>query len=239
MIQACLNGGRGLDAAPAVPVTPGALAADASAAVAAGAACLHIHPRAEDGSETLAPGAVGAALEAVRETVPGVPVGVGTGAWIAPGGRARHTHIRGWQVRPDHASVNLSEADAPEVVALLAGLGVAVEAGIWSVADAGRFAAEIDPGHCLRVLVEVPDLPEAEARAEADAVLGALGAAGNALPVLLHGAGRSAWPCIARAAELGLDTRVGYEDTLELPDGTPAATNAELVAAAAGMFERA
>lgn len=37
------------------------------------------------------------------------------------------------------------------------------------------------------------------------------------------------------AVELGLATRIGLDDTLILPDGTPAAGNAELVAAASAL----
>ncbi len=232
MLQACLNGGRRPDEAPAVPVTPEALAAEARAAGGAGAACLHLHPRDGEGRETLAPEPVAAALRAVRAAVPGVAVGVGTGEWIAPGGRARQAHIAAWTERPDYASVNLREPDAPEVVALLRSLGVPVEAGLWSVADARRFLSEIDPADCLRILVEMPDTDPEAALAEARAILAILSEAGSRLPVLLHGLGASAWPCIEEAARRGLDTRVGLEDTVVLPDGAPAPGNAALVRAA-------
>ncbi|MEM8742992.1 MAG: 3-keto-5-aminohexanoate cleavage protein, partial [Pseudomonadota bacterium] len=112
MLQACLNGAHDPAAVPGVPVTPAALAAAASAAVTAGAAELHIHPRGPDGAESLAPGDVAAALDAVRAALPGLPVGIGTGAWIAPAGRARHASMAAWTTRPDYASVNLGEADA-------------------------------------------------------------------------------------------------------------------------------
>ena len=232
MLQACLNGGRRPDEAPGIPLTPGALARDAAAAVAAGADCLHIHPRGADGAETLAPGPVAAALAAMRAACPGVPAGVGTGAWIAPGGTARHGDIRGWTVLPDYASVNLNEPDAPEVIALLAAMGVPVEAGLWTRADAERYLAEIDPAHCCRVLIEMPDDAPRPATGEADIILGQLARAGDDRPVLLHGLDRSAWACLAYAANLAIDTRVGFEDMLTLPDATPAPSNAALVRAA-------
>ncbi|GMG81145.1 3-keto-5-aminohexanoate cleavage protein [Paralimibaculum aggregatum] len=237
MLQACLNGGRDPAEAATVPLTPEALARDALAARAAGAACLHIHPRDAGGAETLAAGPVGAALSAVRAAVPGMPVGVGTGDWIAPGGRARQAGMAAWAVQPDYASVNLNEPDAPEVIALLAAQGVATEAGIWDEADAARFLAEIDPAHCVRILVEMPDAAPAEALALADRVLARLAAGGNRLPVLLHGIGASTWAMIARAGELGLDTRIGFEDVTHLPDGSPAPDNAALVTAARRMLE--
>jgi uncharacterized protein (DUF849 family) len=50
--------------------------------------------------------------------------------------------------------------------------------------------------------------------------------------VLLHGEGTSCWPALRHAARRGLATRIGLEDVLELPDGTPAPDNAALVRAA-------
>ena len=47
---------------------------------------------------------------------------------------------------------------------------------------------------------------------------------------LLHGEERSAWPVLRTAREQHLDTRIGLEDTLVLPDGTSAAGNSQLVA---------
>jgi uncharacterized protein (DUF849 family) len=91
---------------------------------------------------------------------------------------------------------------------------------------------------CLRVLIGLPDgLDEAETRAEATRLLKQVrtsvdGHPGAQPPVLLHGEGSSCWPALETAARLRLDTRIGLEDTLELPDGSPAADNASLVAAA-------
>jgi uncharacterized protein (DUF849 family) len=86
---------------------------------------------------------------------------------------------------------------------------------------------------CLRVLVELPDgLDGPGTEARADQLLAALG---TSPPVLLHGMGSSTWPAVARAAALGLDTRIGLEDVLVLPDGAPAPDNAALVRAAVGV----
>ena len=49
---------------------------------------------------------------------------------------------------------------------------------------------------------------------------------------LLHGTDGTAWPLIDAAAARGYDTRVGFEDTLALPDGARAPSNAALVAEA-------
>ncbi|WP_369143346.1 3-keto-5-aminohexanoate cleavage protein [Streptomyces sp. R44] len=52
------------------------------------------------------------------------------------------------------------------------------------------------------------------------------------VPVLLHGVDDGVWPVLRLARRLGAHARIGLEDTLFLPDGTRARSNAELVAAA-------
>ena len=232
MLQACLNGGLLKSAHHGVPTSASELAHDAVAVRAAGAEELHIHVRADDGVETLEPHAVAKTIQAIRRAVPSLPIGVGTGAWIKPGGRLRHRHIRDWTEKPDFASVNLGEADAPEVVDLLVAGGVGVEAGLWNTEDAERFVAKIDFKKCLRVLVEMTSSNGEEALREAHRVLSILDRAKCALPVLLHGEAGSVWPCVREAWRLNLSTRIGFEDGVHLPNGTVAAENAALVLAA-------
>jgi uncharacterized protein (DUF849 family) len=232
MLQACLNGGLSKSIHPRVPITPSELARDAVAVQAAGAEELHIHVRDQDGAETLEPMAVAETLIAIRKAVPKMPVGIGTGAWISPGGRSRHNHIRAWATRPDYASVNLNEADALEVIDLLASDGIGIEAGLWNRRDAERFVSDVAFEKCLRVLVEMTSGDPEEALREAHDVLKILDRARCPLPVLLHGEGRSVWPCVTTAWKLGLSSRVGFEDGLHLPSGAVADDNAALVRAA-------
>ena len=229
LLQACLNGDRRRRDHPAVPETPAQLASAARSVVEAGADSLHVHPRDDEGRETLEASHVAACLNAIREGVPGVPVGVGTGEWIAPGGRARQELIRRWTVRPDYASVNLREADSPEVMALLTSMGVGIEAGVWSTEDARRFVTLDEARDCLRVLVELTSDDPAEAFAECRKIMKILDRDGPALPRLLHGENGSVWAMAAEAVRSGLSTRIGFEDVLTLPDGTAAPDNAALV----------
>jgi uncharacterized protein (DUF849 family) len=232
MLQACLNGGLLKSAHPKVPTSASELACDAVAVRAAGADELHIHVRAEDGAETLEPSALAKTIQAIRRAAPGMPIGVGTGAWIMPAGQRRHRHIRDWMEKPDYASVNLGEADAPEVMDLLIAGGIGVEAGLWNSQDAERFVAEIDFKKCLRVLVEMTGGNGEEALREAHQVFSILASADCALPILLHGEAGSVWPCVREAWRLNLSTRIGFEDGVHLPNGTVAADNADLVRAA-------
>jgi uncharacterized protein (DUF849 family) len=63
----------------------------------------------------------------------------------------------------------------------------------------------------------------------------ALDEAGSTCPRLTHGDGAWTWPLVADAFRRGHDTRVGFEDSVLLPDGRRADDNAALVAAAVGM----
>ena len=239
MLQACLNGGRTRDACARVPLTPAEIAAEAAAAVGAGAHELHIHPRDAEGAESLAPDDIAACLTAVRAAVPGIPVGISTGFWIAPRTGARLDEISAWQMLPDYVSINLDEPDAPQVAALMSARGIGIEAGLASLEEAERFTTEAAFAAPLRVLVEMPDVPEAEALGIAEAVFGHLSRSDMDAPVLLHGMGQSAWPCLRAAAARRLDSRIGLEDVLHGPDGTVAPGNGALVAAAAAIFAAA
>jgi uncharacterized protein (DUF849 family) len=232
-IQACLNGARARGFHPRLPITPEALAADATSCVAAGAVALHLHPRGAGGQESLDPGFVGTAVAAIRRAVPGVPISVSTGNWIEQDDARQLACVRGWgalprEARPDEASVNLSEATAPQVMQALLDGGIGVEAGLASVEDAERLLGLGLLPRCRRVLVEMDDVEPAAAEAVATAILALIGEVGPERQ--LHGFGRSAWPMARRAAAHGLMLRLGLEDVAEMPDGTPATGNAALVA---------
>ncbi len=232
MLQACLNGGRSRRFHPAVPVTPEQLSDDARAAFAVGAQEFHIHPRGRDELESLQADAVAAALDAVRQAVPGAPVGLSTHDGIPPGGAARVPFLRTWYRKPDYVSVNLVESDAPDVMTIMTEMGIGVEAGIWSVADARRFMALPLAPHCLRILIEIQEQDLASGLPVVDGILDVLSAAGSKLPILLHGLDAGKWPFIREAHRRGFDTRVGLEDGCDLPDGTVTTGNAAQVAAA-------
>jgi hypothetical protein len=128
-------------------------------------------------------------------------------------------------VLPDHASVNWHEDGAEELAAALLSRGVAVHAGIFSGTEAAaRLRRSPLLGRIDRILAEI--VPPAT---DVDELLASLP---GLAPILLHGEESAAWPVLRRAQALGLDTRIGFEDTLLLPDGTYAPSNAHLVRAA-------
>jgi uncharacterized protein (DUF849 family) len=237
MLQACLNGQRPRDDHPAVPLTADELAADARGAIAAGAAELHVHPRAPGGRDTVEPGAAGATVRAIRAACPGVPLGLTTGLWTTDGdAERRHAWVEAWQELPDYASVNLAEPGSAELCALLARRGVGVEAGVWNIADA-RLLLErgLSP---LRVLVETSDGGADDPVAAAAEIDELLVRGGVTAPQLHHGAGADAWTVLDAALARGRDVRIGLEDTTLMPDGSRAHDNAELVAEAARRLRR-
>ncbi len=222
VLQVCLNGARSRADHARLPVSPAELAEAARAAVGAGAEDIHLHPKTPDGVDSLAADVVGAAVLAVRAAVPGVSVGVTTGAWTATD---RLSDIRQWTVPPDHASVNWHEDGAEHVASALLDMGVAVHAGIFTGTPApGRFRGSLHVDRVQRILAEV--IPPA---IDVDTLLTELA---GLSPILLHGEDAAAWPVLRRAQTLGLDTRIGLEDTLTMPDGSPAPDNAALVRAA-------
>jgi uncharacterized protein (DUF849 family) len=237
IIQACINGARPNDYHPKLPVTAEAVALDGASCISAGAAELHIHPRGPDGRESLM--AVDEAIRAVRIRCPGTLVGVSTGAWIEGDEKRTRDCISAWRELPDYASVNLSEADAPDVIALLDRMGVGVEAGLATVADARRFVAIPNCHRVFRILIEPGEQQVEQADKIADGIEQVLGKANMRRQTLLHGCDRTVWHFVERARQKRWSTRVGLEDGCHLANGDIASGNADLVVNALQIFRPA
>jgi uncharacterized protein (DUF849 family) len=234
LIQACLNGGTTRAGHPAVPVTPAELAVEARAAQLAGAQAFHLHPRDSSGAQTVVAGDVLAAVAAVRAAT-GLPVGVTTGIWTVDGDAARRMSlVADWAGpdRPDYASINVNEPGADALADLLTGLGIEIEAGVWTAEEARLLAASGFGHRALRVLIEPEARSAAEAVATAAACAAELASGGITARQLHHGYGLATYDVIEAAAQMGADVRIGLEDTTVLPDGAVAAGNGDLVAAA-------
>jgi uncharacterized protein (DUF849 family) len=234
-IKACINGARTPDQHPNLPVTPEQLAAAALAAHLAGAKAVHMHPKTTEGVDSLEPEVVGAAVEAVRHAVPGLPLGVTTGFWALSDPDERLRTVQGWEVLPDFASVNWHEPGSEPLAHQLLQMGVGVEVGIFHAEAAASWAKSDMAAHCMRVMVELG--PDGDTDT-ADEVLGEVLAAGSPAPVLLHGLDESCWPLLEHAGVRGVQTRIGMEDTLRMPDGSTAVDNAALVSAAVQLLSR-
>jgi uncharacterized protein (DUF849 family) len=228
-VKACINGARTPDQHAGLPVSPEQLADAAVAAHGAGAMAVHLHPKTAAGVDSLEPATVAAAVSAVRHAVPGLPLGVTTGFWALPDPQRRLRAVESWTVLPDFASVNWHEPGSEELAELLLSRGIGVEAGIFHADAAQAWASSALAPHCLRVMIELGPDGDTET---ADDLLARIRRAESPAPVLLHGLDDSCWPLLAHAGERGVQTRIGLEDTVLLPDGSTATDNAELVAAA-------
>jgi uncharacterized protein (DUF849 family) len=230
-LKACLNGNR----QTGVPTRPQDLAADAVAVREAGANAVHVHPRDDNGQESLLAADLAATVEAIRAAAPDLPIGVSTGLWITGGDvHERLETVRTWgalpaESRPDFASCNVSEEGFRDLALAVEDAGIAVEAGVWSPADADALVASGIADRTLRILVEIIDAPADKAPELAALVLARLDDLGLTVPRLLHGEGTATWPLIDEAIRLGLPTRIGLEDVLHDPDGNPITTNADLI----------
>lgn len=232
MLQVCPNGPR----TKGVPVSAEEVAAAVRTAADVGAQDAHLHPKDGTGADTLDAFHVAETVTAVRAATPNIRVGVTTGAWAEPDPAERAALIRSWTVLPDHASVNFHEAGAELVAETLLERGVAVEAGIFSGTEAAeRFLRWPHAHRVLRVLAEVTDTDPQSALGTAKALLHAIGT-GHERPILLHGEDGGAWPVLRLAVRHNLDVRIGLEDTLTLPDGSPVDDNAVLIQTARAML---
>jgi uncharacterized protein (DUF849 family) len=234
LVQAALNGGTTRAEHPAVPLTSAELAAEARAAADQGAQALHLHPRDIAGKQTLDPDQVRAAVAAARAAT-GLPVGVTTGIWTVDGDVARRLDLVGrWTGpdRPDYASINMNEPGTDDLADLLTGLGIQIEAGVWTAADARLLGVAAFKDRILRVLMEPVDRNPAAAVATAAEAASELARLGVTARQVHHGYDLATWHVMRAAVAMGQDIRVGLEDTTVLPDGSAAKGNADLVAAA-------
>ncbi|MEV8604381.1 3-keto-5-aminohexanoate cleavage protein [Streptomyces griseoviridis] len=238
LLKAAINGGRTRAEHPAVPVTPAQLATDTAAVVAAGADVVHLHVRTPDGGQTIAPDALAEVLRAVRSTAPGATVGTTTGLWTCSGPEERYDLVKAWEVLPDFASVAFCEEGAAETASLVVARGMTLESAVWSVDDVPALLASPTLADNVRVLIEPMDEDPETAVAHAREMAALIRAAGVTAPLLYHGEGATTWPVLRAALADGHQTRIGFEDGVDLPDGTTARDNAELVRAVRALAAR-
>jgi uncharacterized protein (DUF849 family) len=233
LLQAALNGARDH---PALPRRPDELAAEARAAVDAGARVVHLHPYDASCRETLAAEPCATAIRAVRAACPGVPVSLTTSAAVEPDPERRRSLVAGWTELPELVTANQGEEGIVELCELLIERGVGIEAGLLELSDAEAFVRSGLASRCVRVLVEPLDKDAEDAVEHAAAMERVLVAAGIELKQVHHGDGVASWAVNRRALERGHGIRTGLEDTVFLPDGQPGADNAELVRVAMAMM---
>lgn len=222
---------------PQIPMNIEEIAETAAAGQAAGATALHLHIRDAEGRHSLDPGGYRDAIAAVTARAPALDIQVTTEAAGRYGVESQLAVVA--ELRPAEASVSIREAlREPDLAKRL--YAVAHEGGIriqhilfdtqdlaalraaWSdgmvpasmrsvLLVLGRYAPPTDAG-----IDDLAPFVAAVRDSVDDWMVCAFGPAEHAV--------------LARAAAMGGHVRVGFENNIFRPDGTPARDNAENVA---------
>lgn len=240
LLMVAPNGARRLHADhPAIPLTPDALASDAVACRDAGAAMMHLHVREPDGRHLLDAGAYREATAAIREAVgDDLLLQVTSEAAGRYGPEAQRRMMA--ELQPEAVSVAVRElfgepkevAASGELCRQLQQAGSSIQYIVYSPEDLATFNQLRDEGvlpsgraFLLFVLGRYETPPIADP-ARLPGFLEQL-VSGDLWAVCAFGPTES--ECMALAARHGGHARVGFENNLWRPDGTLAASNAELV----------
>ncbi len=232
LIEVALNGNRSRGEHAAIPQSPEELAAEARAAVEAGAGAVHFHVYDAYGRESIDSEDVARAVESMRSAIPNVLFGLSTGDWILRDAAKRHRKVAEWEVLPPFISINFNEDGAAELAKLALDRGIGIEAGIGSEEAAVPFLASGLAGRCIRVMYEPEQQDFALAVRVVDRLESMLTAERVTIPRLIHGYNATAWRMVDEARRRGWDTRIGFEDVVTLPNGEVAVSNRELVSEA-------
>lgn len=234
-LQVSLNGSRTKNDHPAVPVTPLEMARDVNQVFITGARSVHLHARDEGGSESLRPEAVAATLTAIRKVRPEIELALSTADYIVGDPQQRLRLIEAWSVLPDTLCVNLSEEGIDEVIALAHDRGIGLEAGLFTPEDVEHFRS-LQHVQWKRVLLEPLSMSPKEAETQLVALEAALGTPWLDIPHVIHGMDTTTYPLLRRAARTTRASRIGFEDTLTLPNGSRATDNVNLFLTALSLM---
>lgn len=241
-IMVAPNGARrGKADHPALPVTDDELVATAAACAAEGADGLHLHIRDAEGAHLLDAGHYAALLDRLTKTVPGMYLQVTSEAAGRYSAAEQQAMVRA--LRPAHVSVALREmvrrpedwAEARAFYGWAVDAGVAVHHILYAPDEMRAFLAAVEAGripgdrHLIQLVIgsyagDPPRLEDLDAHVALMAEAGA-----DRFDWMLCAFGREETACLVRAAALGGKARVGFENSLWMPDGRLAADNAERV----------
>ncbi len=237
------NGGRRTKADhPAIPLSPREMAETAAACLAAGAAMIHLHVRNAQGGHLLDAAAFADAIAAVKGTVGSrlvIQMTTESLGLYAPAEQMAVVKA----VRPEAISLALREfaptdADEPafaEFLTWMKGEAILPQIILYSPEELARL-----DGLRGRGLIPWEDPPVLFVLGRY--TVGQTSAPADLLPFLAPGLprpehwmtcafGRFETACACAAALLGGHARIGFENNLHLPDGSPAPGNEALVAA--------
>jgi uncharacterized protein (DUF849 family) len=246
------------DQCPGIPYTPEDYAAEAKRAYEAGASVVHVHARYPDGQPSFRIEEYQAITLAILEAAPDLVINLSTGAIGIPIEQRVHQITA---LKPELGALNMGSMNYAkysskrkslifdfvfanpfgEIIYLLEEM---TKAGVKPECEC------FDTGHIGNVL-PLLDMGLISAPVQFSLILGVLGGAPADARTLAHMASllpqpstweviaisRKQWELVAAATSLGGNVRVGLEDNFYLPGGDMAASNGDLVAAAAKLVE--
>ena len=246
------------DQCPAIPYTPAEYAGEARRARDAGAAVVHIHARHPDGRPSYRVEDYRGITQAILDAAPDLVVNFSTGAVGVPIDERVHQVTA---LRPELAALNMGSMNYAkysrkrksfvfelvfanpfsEIVYLLEQM---------RSVDVKPECECFDTGH-VASLEPLIDMGLLEPPVQLSLIVGVLGGAPAEAHTLAHLAtlvpqpstwevvaiSRAQWDMVSAAASLGGNVRVGLEDNFYLPSGEMAASNGDLVEAAARLVE--
>lgn len=245
LIMVAPNGARRGKADHArLPITLDEMLTEARACRAAGADALHLHVRDADGAHSLDAGRYREALDELARVLPDMQVQITTEAAGIYSPTEQYACLDA--LRPAWASVSLREIArdaelAPRLYALAADHGIRLQHIAYDRADLdllaqGRAAGIIRPEQDEVICVLGAYAPPRAGRPEE---LAALAPALDGLRLGLCAFGPQEQACLLAGARVGAEIlRVGFENNLLSPDGTPWPDNAAAVASLRHHLER-
>jgi 3-keto-5-aminohexanoate cleavage enzyme len=238
---------------PGIPYTPVEIGEEAKRAYDAGAACIHIHARNDDGSPTFSPAVFAKIKEEIEKRCP-ILLNFSTGT-ILEDVTDQCRYIA--ESRPAVAALNMGTMNYSKysekrkgfvfdmvfpntygkIIKLLTAMneaGVKPELecfdtghthGVWPLLDMGVLKKPLQFSFIVNVLGGIP--PTVESLQLQTKIM----PPGSEWEVI--GISRCGWRMIGAAAVLGGNVRAGLEDNLYLPNGQMARSNGELIEVAA------
>lgn len=223
---------------PAIPFTPGELAEEAAACLAAGASMLHLHVREEDGTHSLDPGRYREALAEIRaRTGQGLLLQITTESAGRYSPEEQRACVR--ELMPEAASLGLRELMPDRDQAEKTGKLLHELIGYGSIPQLILY----EPGELLRYRQWQQQGLLPREHLALLFVLGRYRPAHGRRPALqdfleldvskenwmVCAFGDREYPSATAAARLGGHARIGFENNLQLNSGHLATSNAELV----------
>lgn len=222
---------------PALPLSIAETVEAARAAHAEGAEALHAHVRDEAGRHSLDAGLYRELIAEMRRALPDMPVQITTEAAGLFGPELQRQVVR--EVMPEGASAALRElwpgaGPDPEAQGFYhwaAEAGIPIQHILFDLDDARRFVELVTRGalpgplQCIFVLGAYAP-PRMAQPAELSPFLGAVAPLGAAVDWAVCAFGRDEAACLREADRRGGKLRIGFENNIHRPDGTPAEDNA-------------